>query len=60
MQSFILEKFKYPNSKVKIINVNMPFNNLILLISTKLPKKTIYKLKISSKYFCHLQNNFGA
>lgn len=44
---------------LKTKNANMLFNKIIFLINKKLSQKTIYRLKINDRYFCHLQTNLN-
>ena len=48
--------FKHPDHKLKTMGANMPLSKAVLLMSARLPQKTVHALKISSGRPGHPQN----
>ena len=60
MEGFVLGNFKYLNHKLKTMDANMPFSKTVLLISARLPRRTVHALKTSNGRPCRPWANLAA
>ena len=51
--------FKLPDHKLKTKGANMPFAKAVLLMSARLPRRTVYALKTSSRRPCRPRAKLG-